>query len=386
MKKSLIVTLPVAAFVAGMAVVPSVFAADTLPAKCNTDVKDYASFNAAYGDEQCTTITLNGDVAVESNTFITISKDLTLDLNGFKISRSAPEGNTVISINSPANVTIQDSSEEQDGTIEYDGTSSAGPTRAVTVDSNSKLTVNGGNFVGEDGIGLWGDNPVLNVAGGKIIAKDGNGITGNGANTHNATVSITDGTIESPNGAAIYQPETGNLNVSGGTLSGKVGIVARAGTIDITGGTINASGTGEEQIGDLADPKVPLGVGVYVNNVSGSYNKGANVSIANATINATNENPVLAYQAENPGEEIKVLAGTTFNGTKPTEAYLGDLVIGPNNVVMTETDLEKLLEEMANQNTENPDTADSIAMYITIAAVALLGLGATTLIAKKARR
>ena len=38
------------------------------------------------------------------------------------------------------------------------------------------------------------------------------------------------------------------------------------------------------------------------------------------------------------------------------------------------------------ENPENPNTADAIATYITIAAVALVGLSATVLVAKKSRR
>ena len=38
------------------------------------------------------------------------------------------------------------------------------------------------------------------------------------------------------------------------------------------------------------------------------------------------------------------------------------------------------------ENPENPNTADPVALYATIAAVALVGLGATAFIAKKSRR
>ncbi len=43
-------------------------------------------------------------------------------------------------------------------------------------------------------------------------------------------------------------------------------------------------------------------------------------------------------------------------------------------------------EEDEGEKTENPNTADTIATYMTIAAVALLGLGATAFVAKKSNR
>ena len=43
-------------------------------------------------------------------------------------------------------------------------------------------------------------------------------------------------------------------------------------------------------------------------------------------------------------------------------------------------------ESTPEENPENPNTADAIATYITIAAVALVGLGATAVVAYKSRR
>lgn len=63
------------------------------------------------------------------------------------------------------------------------------------------------------------------------------GITGNGTR-HDTKITINDGIIKSLNGTAIYNPQFGELNIHGGTITGKTGVEMRAGTLNVTEGTI----------------------------------------------------------------------------------------------------------------------------------------------------
>ena len=54
---------------------------------------------------------------------------------------------------------------------------------------------------------------------------------------------------------------------------------------------------------------------------------------------------------------------------------------------MTEAEAERMEAEMnREESVANPNTTDPIALYATIATVALLGLGASVLVAKKSHR
>lgn len=378
MKKSLLATLPVAAFVSGMAVVPSVFA-DGLPAECS-DVDSKDGLMTALGNSQCTTINLKQGASINDITgLLTVNRDLTLNLNGGTITRTNPSGNAVIDVTSGTFTLIGD------GNIVYSGNGN-GPTAAIVAEANSTVTVKGGTLTADNGIAAMGANSTVNFEGGEIIAAQ-NAINSSGSLASESTIKISGGTITA-GAAVVYMPQTGNLDITGGTQTGYVGVVTRAGVVNITGGTLKATGEGSKQIGD-ADVEFPGGVAVIVDDKTPGYDGDAKATIgAGATIEATNTEygAVLAYEnTDNAGDVITIAAGATFNGVAPQTAYLGGLVVGPNNVVMTEAEAEAL-NRQEEETTENPNTADPVALYVTIAAVALVGLGATALITSKTRR
>ena len=437
MKKALLATLPIAAFVAGMTVVPSVFAADSTD---NCTPVDLDAFQKDLQADNCSTITLGGKIDLTK--YETITKELTIDLGGYNITNTA--GNTALYVNDggkltlTGNGTVQAASAAnapvfvQNGTLNVQGNAKIentangmaiiGQASTINISENasiinsgsdgtgisidgeqSKLTITGGTVdANGNAITVFGNNPTVEISGGKIKSSNGFALSGNGSNddkgTHDSTIKISGtASLTSESTAAIYNPQSGTLEVTGGTITGALGIVARQGTITVTGGTITANGQGNDYtVGDATDAsgrvKLPGGVAMLVDNTE-NYGGGADPAKATiggtAVINATAENPVQAFGVENnAGNTVIVNQGAKFNGTKPAAAYLGEgLVVGPNNVVMTEAEAEKMAEDLANQGTtENPNTADSIATYITIATVALLSLGATALIAKKANR
>lgn len=259
----------------------------------------YTSLNTAFSDvKDNETITLLSDVA--ENTNIANGKTFTIDLNGNTWSVTS-----MIKITNSSSLTVMDSTatalpivssdyssvEYSSGrivntlntraggtTIDVDNTSSftlnSGTLESkknYTIQLEGKATINGGYQIGQEGgLGVW-DNAVLTVNNGVIVGIDNSAVAGNGTEGRGGTtVNINGGTLIGhivSNGYtanAIYHPNSGTLNIAGGTIyaDGGVGVLARAGNINITGGKIIATHTKEGWIGDS---KVALedGYGVY---------------------------------------------------------------------------------------------------------------------------
>lgn len=258
--------------------------------------------------------------------------------------------------------------------------------------TNTQFNITGGQLNSDGtGIAVLGESPKVTISGGSINAKDF-ALAGNGSETTNADIKISgNASLTSEGTAAIYNPQSGKLEITGGTISGVFGIVARQGEISVTGGTIKAEGSGTQAIGSPSE-QLPAGTAILTDNTL-KYGEGKNPASVKVNgpvvIESSNENPVLAYgNTENDGDEITVGAGVDFVNQTVNPVYVQTgLVQGPNGVVMTEAEAEKMAEELANQGkTENPNTADPIALYATVAVLALLGLGATAFLAKKSSR
>lgn len=158
----------------------------------------------------------------------------------------------------------------------------------LTIGENVSLTQ-----TNADGIGviLWGANPVLSLQGGTIEGQT-YGVTGNGSSTTNSTISITSGTIKG-GAAGIYHPESGNVNVSGGTIIGGVGIQMCSGTLNVTGGTITGGGT-DNRATKTGDGLIPDGAAISIVNRAG-YSGVPSATITGATVT----NGILAYTWSN---------------------------------------------------------------------------------------
>lgn len=113
-------------------------------------------------------------------------------------------------------------------------------------------------------------------------------IQGNGNKDSEGTIiNIIEGSISS-NDIAIYHPQNGNLNISGGTISGTSGIYVKSGNVEITGGTIvgdgsrekydpinnGANSTGDAIIADMCgypggDPKIDISGNPIIISING---------------------------------------------------------------------------------------------------------------------
>ena len=144
------------------------------------------------------------------------------------------------------------------------------------------------------------DTITLNVEAGEISGSYG--IAGNGSeNQGNTIVNVKGGTIKTTaeDGAAIYQPQKGELNISGGTITGVQGVQICSGTVSVTGNAkITATGA-NNSANKTGDGSIPDGAAVSV--VKRGYPGGdPSVSISGGTItSADGVGAVQVYQWEN---------------------------------------------------------------------------------------
>ena len=275
------------------------------------------------------TITMVSDTQLDSA--VVMNKELTLDLAGYTITGSA---SALSAIAVTGNLTITDSTAKEEPvvspdyeTVDYEAgkieiASSKGA--AVSVQEGGQLTVEGGILKNTRNIGLgvhgnsdpetWSNHPIDSTAtinGGLVLAQEyGIGVYGNGAvlNVNDGVISTVDNAAVAGNGSCNADVNYGGttIHISGGTLIGHIttpGYIAngiyhpQSGVLDITGGTIYADN----------------GLGVLMRNGE------LNVS-ENATIIATGDESgqVGDHPADMPGNAVVIDFTSGYNHNNET--------------------------------------------------------------------
>ena len=258
------------------------------------------------------------DLADFARTFSSTDKladGFVLDLGGFTLSGKSTASTQMLTISVPMTI--------QNGTVKYisnNGDYGAVKTSAdVTIANNA--TIDGGV-----GYGIWtsGYGHTLTVNG--TVKSDGAyAITGNGNDDtgyiDDCNITVNDGaTIQSPNGIAIYHPEMGTVTVNGGDISGHTGIEMCAGKLVVKGGSITSSGANMDATGS----QNAILDGGAISIIDRNYPGGTpTMEITGGTIRATGEGAlaVKAYDYKsdmvkawtNAAESVKVSGGTFSN-------------------------------------------------------------------------
>lgn len=314
-----------------------------------------------------TTVTLLDDIKLTETQ--TISKALTLDLNGHTIEGSE-QMNSVITIEKAA-VTIQDSTAEApsvgvNSAVSYSGGQIHGGYNAVVVNQGGSLTllsgqlaadknialcvegqktykdwatpiasqatVNGGYLTGREGAAaVLGNGAVLNINGGVLTATDNAVVAGNGScsessnkNYGGTTINISGGTmighITTPGYIAcgVYHPQAGTLSITGGTIyaDGGVGVLMRNGALTVSNDAIiTGSGNTSGKVGDST--VIEAGYGLEIDYQAGYNHNNTTtdtrlVNITGGTINA--DKPTLAVYVRN-AEGNKAVTSFITGGT-----------------------------------------------------------------------
>ncbi len=177
---------------------------------------------------------------------------------------------------------------------------------AISTYSSTKdveINIKGGNLIATrenkennvDAIGILGKEIRLNISGGYIEALEGIGINSNNSG-NTSTINISGGTIKAHVG--MYQPQNAKTTITAGTIEGAIGIVARQGSLNISGGTIigNAEAGEEEFAVGYGDNKLTPGAAVIVDNGPKTYGADLVTNITGGVFEATSENAVVSYE------------------------------------------------------------------------------------------
>ena len=298
---------------------------ETVEAVASVGSKQYGSLQAAIdAASRNATVTMLADTKEN----VTISKALTLDLNGFTLNGGTEKGKPALTITARI-VTIKDSSEAQTGTIMREDTAeNSGVSSHYVIDIQgngwvifkSGTVKNGSGAGGTKGASLVrvGDDSVKNYPGlvinGGTFTQDNfivikvdrghltlNGGTLNSANTYavenwfNAT--IKGGTVNGAVSSWTYSAGSNStLTISGGTVNGDVtsvnyGDADKVAKVEITDGTVNGQldtrsydpNTGElTSIDDAAKATIKVSGGTFSSAVPAEYCAAGFIPTANA--------------------------------------------------------------------------------------------------------
>ena len=293
---------------------------DLTGAKKLTMLSDVTDFAGSFGDK--------------------LAEGFVLDLGGFTLSGKSTANAQVLNISVPMTI--------QNGTIKYmsSDTGCGAMMTSADVVIASNVTIDGGK-----GYGIWTDGYGHTLTVNGTVKSDGNyAITGNGSENGGliaeCDIVVNDGArIEAPNGIAIYHPEKGTVTVNGGDISGHTGIEMCAGKLVVKGGSITSSGDDANATGS----QNAILDGGAISIINRNYPGGVpTMEITGGTIRATGEGAlaVKAYDYKdnevkawtNAADSVKVSGGTFSNDPRayveaqPVATVGSDYVVGSKDI------------------------------------------------------
>jgi len=288
----------------------------------------YSAFSAATAGQ---TIIVNKDISGTGISYrFTLAKEVTLDLNG----KTVKLNSGYFTVNNNGNLTIKDSTEvkDSDGNITTEGTGTinftgSGNDGGVRVKKGGEFTLESGILNAAKTITpvvVWGEGKAT-INGGTLHAANSFALSGNGTEStssanygSNTDITITGGTLISDKAAAIYHPQVGGtLTISGGTITGEdTGLEIRAGTLNITGGTFEATAE-TYTVNPNGNGSTSVGAGIAV--AQHTTQKELNVTInGNADIKGAVALAVSNPQSNENNAPAVTINGGTFTGTAGT--------------------------------------------------------------------
>lgn len=244
---------------------------------------------AALEDKAVTKIILNADIAGTSETF-TISRTLEFDGKGHTITGNK---NIFHVLGKEATLTINNVKlvANDSATAIKVGDQNLGTDKHLKAVIGKDVEITSKYF----GVTVFGENSTVDFYGKINITDDGYGISGNGLEKYagKTVINVKEGAeIKSENGYALYLPQDGTANIEGGTLEGASVVGLKAGKLNVTGGTLKATGAkvalpsasynGKASTGDV------IAVEVNESYTGGKTNKNIKVNVTGGTLESTN--------------------------------------------------------------------------------------------------
>lgn len=264
--------------------------------------------------------TLSCDIDITASSDIIVPEGITstIDLNGYTI--KAANG-TPGNIKVYGSLTLKDSKNgriiaENDYSSDYSTgiIYVSGEDASLTMESGYIYAVrdDAGNN-GQFGVAL-NDGADFTMTGGKIEAG-WYAIAGHGNNsTQNSEIEIQGGELISTSDYAIYLPQSGTTNITGGTVNGAAGAVSiRRGTLNISGDAILLS-NGEGYTGDWGDGTGNQpNCGIMVDPAYGA----CTVNISGGTISTVQDAMKFKQDAKYASESTVQVSAGTFSDPTP---------------------------------------------------------------------
>ena len=203
-----------------------------VPAAAKIGDKEYESLaEAVAAAKDGDTVVLQKDVTIGG--YQEIHKAITVDLGGNKLT-STDGGFDVY-----ADLTVKNGRME---TVKWAAWVQGGADLVIEKDVSIMTTSTEGN---KGGITVQNEGSSVTVFG-KVEASGGAAISGIGnKNDGGVIINIEEGaviTCTNENGLGIYYPNTAELNIKGGTITGATGVYVKSGKTTVTGGTIIGTG------------------------------------------------------------------------------------------------------------------------------------------------
>lgn len=409
--------------------------------------------SAISGASSAMEIDLEADITNVA-TVITIEdgKTITLDLNGHKIS-FVRSGNVDPRFYCLGNLTIKDSTAEELPVVDTSGYSVTyksgtidSDTVAIYVEEGGNLTLesgtvkgtynainvygditttddsvvttfvmNGGHVHGTQyGVVVFGDCATFEFNNGVVESDEDGAISGNGTineKRDNGGVSIvmnggyaianydTGGAayMEGKISCGIYMPNYGTVEVNGGTIYAEngVGILMRAGHLDVKGGTIISTdsevGDSEQSVtGIVGDSEVELETASLIVDETADY-IGAETqygtfgaSIYSGTFEADNKSMIVMESTDSEGTNSVVeIRGGTFEKAFPSSYVVSGYEVSGNQVVVSGGDPPVKIGEIGFTSlkdawmTATADTTIQLQHDITVTEELVVSLGQT---------
>ena len=272
----------------------------------------YQTLAAAFAAAQAgSTIKMLSDAVLTA--WIGVNKNVTLDLNGKKVTGTLPAGqDALFAVNRGGTFTITDGA-------------TGGEIDSGSVMCALKLTQNAALDYVDPATYTDANKATLVVNGGTIkgfnYAIGGNGNPGRG----NTAVTINGGTImaTAPNldnaekaACAIYNPqENSTLTITGGTISGyQSAVEIRAGTLAITGGTLTATAAEYAVVGNGNGPSCTGAALVISEHVTKKGITAEVQAIENATLTGVKSVAIVNPQGNTESQVTVTLGKATYNG------------------------------------------------------------------------
>ena len=130
--------------------------------------------------------------------------------------------------------------------------------------AKNSFTMNGGEVKAEYGVRVMYEGASFTMRGGTVEGDFA--VSGHGDAKGDTSIDISDGTITG-NYQGIYHPQTGTMNITGGTISGWGGVEVKGGIVTIDGATITATGKkGQYSDNNMGSSSVGYAVAVVEDN------------------------------------------------------------------------------------------------------------------------